>query len=603
MQQKFKKRIINIYKFIPVVFLGIGIIFGLVFGLTACQSVNSNSNDGKIEDNRAPASATTGSESALKSDEDPVDLALAMWDRHANENKDLKVVRNNRSYYDARIKNALEEAPVPNFLKGKKRSEAKKSRWFAVYKRDLSFLMALQLLIEDLDKNPADLLQNKYYPVVVGLREEYEELMDRFKSTYVFLLMDFVKESSVNQGTATKLLSWYKTEVMENFKKYPIVVNQMTTAFSEAQELFRTSKKYCDDFCQREYEKIKDNSGVLPYWRSMMLITEKDFNYEKERFRKQDWTKGYLASVMELKNQIIKATLNNLKKTGQDKIYEQLKKETQLEESSDANQNNNSDEARSEDIKNHKNKKNSDTAKNQMQTNTKSRSAASESDLNIHPCPEKKCQLTGNTYPEGWWSLTLDDGPHKIYTNQILDSLKRTNFSGTFYWLSQLILKMPNEVQRAGNENHKRASHSMTHANLSKLDNKGLNYEIDQALDKFTLAVGKKPTMFRCPYGACGPLGLSRIADKKMIHVFWNVDSLDWQDKDPNNICRRTIAQVEKLKKGIILFHDIHSQSAQCVDKLLTYFRDRVKKGDNLKLVTVPEAITHLNNEIEFASP
>jgi peptidoglycan/xylan/chitin deacetylase (PgdA/CDA1 family) len=143
----------------------------------------------------------------------------------------------------------------------------------------------------------------------------------------------------------------------------------------------------------------------------------------------------------------------------------------------------------------------------------------------------------------------------------------------------------------------------MTHANLSTLSESGLEYEIDEALVKFEKAVGQKATMFRCPYGACGTKGLARIAKHDMIHVFWNVDSLDWQDKDPNAICKRTIAQVEKLKRGIILFHDIHPQSAACVDKLLTYFRERVDKGDKLKLVTMKEAITELNGGVAFESP
>lgn len=561
-------------------------IMGLIFGLASCKSANTVSSEATSD--RAPASANT---TANVNGMDPVDYALEQWERAENPN--AKVQRSNRKYYEERIKNALEKTPEPSYLKGKPRSEAESNRWFARYKDDLTFLMALQLLIEDLDKDPANLMKNKYYPVVLSLREDYEEIIERFKSTYIYLLMDYFQEDAKYQGTATRLLSWYKTEVLENFKKNPLVVNHMTTAFAEAQEIFQTSAKYCTDFCQKEYAKIKDGEGNLPNWRPMMLLTEKDFVYEKERFNKLKFKSGYLKYVLKFKEKIVKTKLNWLKKTGQDKVYEDLRNEMEQMDFNQAPNDDSGSNSGDESAKNTTKKTNRKTASD----------SAYNDNLPVHPCPEKKCQLTGNTFPEGMWSLTLDDGPHRVNTDKIMDSLKRTKFKASFFWLSKLILSMPTQVKRATLEGHTRSSHSMTHANLSKLNESGLSYEIDEAILKFEKAVGQKPTMFRCPYGACGTKGLERIAKHNMIHAFWNVDSLDWQDKDPNAICKRTIAQVEKLKRGIILFHDIHPQSATCVDKLLTYFRERVDKGEKVRLVTMQEAITELNGGVAFESP
>ena len=58
-----------------------------------------------------------------------------------------------------------------------------------------------------------------------------------------------------------------------------------------------------------------------------------------------------------------------------------------------------------------------------------------------------------------------------------------------------------------------------------------------------------------------------------MIHVFWNIDTLDWQDKNPKTILALSIKQMNASanNSGIILFHDIHSQSVTASTMLMDY--------------------------------
>jgi peptidoglycan/xylan/chitin deacetylase (PgdA/CDA1 family) len=51
--------------------------------------------------------------------------------------------------------------------------------------------------------------------------------------------------------------------------------------------------------------------------------------------------------------------------------------------------------------------------------------------------------------------------------------------------------------------------------------------------------------------------------------VLWNVDSLDWADPVPASIAQRVLTQVEKQKRGILLFHDIHDRAAVALPLLL----------------------------------
>jgi peptidoglycan/xylan/chitin deacetylase (PgdA/CDA1 family) len=206
------------------------------------------------------------------------------------------------------------------------------------------------------------------------------------------------------------------------------------------------------------------------------------------------------------------------------------------------------------------------------------------------PSPDEYGTVSGRTFPNGQWAITLDDGPSK-YTQEFLNHLDiEKGERYTFFWLSKLITneKYSEVVKKAHDIYHcERASHSMTHANLSKLNETGLDYEVNNAINDFKEAVGEETTMFRCPYGACGKLGRERIASLGLIHTFWNVDSLDWQDKDPENIVQRVKNQMTANKKGIILFHDIHPQSVVASKIILEYIRN----NDTLKLVTVGDKL------------
>jgi len=206
----------------------------------------------------------------------------------------------------------------------------------------------------------------------------------------------------------------------------------------------------------------------------------------------------------------------------------------------------------------------------------------------LEPDSGGKGNVTGNRFPQGKWAMTFDDGPNPTHTAGMYETLKSTNTHGTFFWQAQNIIKYPKLVKEAKDNGFSRALHSYTHANLPKLNSSGLNKEINIAADDFTKIIGEKPTLFRCPYGACGPSGSTirqMIANRKMLHVAWNVDTLDWQDKNPDSIFSRTKKQVDVLGRGIILFHDIHSQSVIASKKVIQYLKTKYKVEPLNKLI------------------
>ena len=214
--------------------------------------------------------------------------------------------------------------------------------------------------------------------------------------------------------------------------------------------------------------------------------------------------------------------------------------------------------------------------------------------------------ISGNLVPKNTWTLTFDDGPHAKHTDGMYRVLNDNKVPATFFWLSKNMNAYPNIVTQARNNEKTNgnkfyvASHSMSHANLPTLNAQKLEVEISDAATLFHKIVGERPTLFRCPYGACGPMGSAIrevIAKNNMLHVHWNVDTLDWQDKNPQSIFERSKKQIELRGKGIVLFHDVHPQSVEALKILIPYM-----KSKKYRIISLPQMVTEIREE-KFDSP
>ncbi len=214
--------------------------------------------------------------------------------------------------------------------------------------------------------------------------------------------------------------------------------------------------------------------------------------------------------------------------------------------------------------------------------------------VKIEPSTTSAGNITGAGFPKGVWALTYDDGPART-TAAVLDNLKKHDIKATFFMLSQQIdsaKEFPEVAVRESKEGHDVASHSYTHPQVPKLGATQRVYEIEGAVKVFEKVLGKRPDFYRLPYGAgvSVPAIRTEIAKSCMVHAFWNVDTLDWHDKDPELIYNRSVKQVESLGRGIILFHDIHAQSVKASEMLMSYLKEK-----GVRLVTLTEAVKEIN--------
>jgi peptidoglycan/xylan/chitin deacetylase (PgdA/CDA1 family) len=215
----------------------------------------------------------------------------------------------------------------------------------------------------------------------------------------------------------------------------------------------------------------------------------------------------------------------------------------------------------------------------------------------IIPSAGPNGNVTGRTWPQKTWSLTYDDGPGKSTTEEILANLKERNIPATFFMLAKQVEAYPAIALKLKEAGMDMASHSYTHAQLTKVGEVQLEREIGISKRVMEEKLNTKIKLFRLPYGAGVSAGniRSKISEHGMIHVFWTVDTLDWQDKNPQSIMNRTLKQMNVSSKnsGIVLFHDIHPQSVIASTMLMDHFNNQ-----KLTVCTVQAVIDQINQNL-----
>jgi len=210
----------------------------------------------------------------------------------------------------------------------------------------------------------------------------------------------------------------------------------------------------------------------------------------------------------------------------------------------------------------------------------------------IFPSATAKGNITGNSFPKDAWALTFDDGPSTRHTPNVLANLRANNVKATFFVLAQSLRVLRTLAHAQRDQGHGLANHSYSHPQLTRLGTLGLEHEIKDSTTVQTEVWGQRPRFFRCPYGSGTNVPRIRevIAREKMIHVFWNVDSLDWQDRNPQTVFERTVKQMRLSRGGVILYHDIHAQSVIASELLMKHFNDK-----GLRSVTLSEIVDEIN--------
>ena len=173
-------------------------------------------------------------------------------------------------------------------------------------------------------------------------------------------------------------------------------------------------------------------------------------------------------------------------------------------------------------------------------------------------------------------ALTLDDGPHPVYTPQVLALLQQYGIRATFCMIGRQVSankSLVGEVVAAG---HVIVNHTWDHADQSKLTMSKVNTEIDRT-NQALADVGVHPTIYRAPYGAWSPTVFQACAAANLRPLDWSVDPRDWSMPGTSTIVSRILHQTKT--GSIILEHDGGGDRSQTVAALKIVLPELLGQG------------------------
>lgn len=181
-------------------------------------------------------------------------------------------------------------------------------------------------------------------------------------------------------------------------------------------------------------------------------------------------------------------------------------------------------------------------------------------------------------------ALTFDAAWGNDDTKDLLKILEKYNAKATFFLVGFWVDKFPDDVKLIHQKGHEIGSHSNKHLHMSRLSEQEIIQDINSCEEKIINIIGKKPIVFRAPFGDYNNLLISTLNRLGYYVIQWDVDSLDWKNLSANEI---TIRVLSKVKSGsIILFHNNAPNTKYALEDIL-----RNLKNQGYSFVTVSELI------------
>lgn len=188
-------------------------------------------------------------------------------------------------------------------------------------------------------------------------------------------------------------------------------------------------------------------------------------------------------------------------------------------------------------------------------------------------------------------ALTFDDGPYAKTTPRVLEILKAEGITATFFMLGQSVQKYPEMAKVVADAGHEIGCHTMEHKNLARQDAAYIDQEINGVAGFIEQATGKRPQVFRPPFGSFNHFVLQSCAAGKMVMVNWSVDTNDWRKGSTAASIQATCAKYAH-NGAVVLMHDTHEKTIVALPGVI---KDLKAKGYQFVTVSqlIAEAVKH----------
>ena len=173
--------------------------------------------------------------------------------------------------------------------------------------------------------------------------------------------------------------------------------------------------------------------------------------------------------------------------------------------------------------------------------------------------------------------LTFDDGPHPVYTPQILEVLASHRARSTFFVVGSMVRNWPEAARQIVDEGHSIQLHSWRHANLTTLTREEFITDTTRSQAALEEVVNRRATCMRPPYGEVNDRVIEWATSLNLRTVLWSHTGADWLDLSAEQIARRVVNGAQP--GSVVLLHDGGGNRARTVSALRIILEELTEAG------------------------
>ncbi len=178
-------------------------------------------------------------------------------------------------------------------------------------------------------------------------------------------------------------------------------------------------------------------------------------------------------------------------------------------------------------------------------------------------------------------------------TLSILETLERYDVKANFFAVGFWAEKYPETLKKLSDSGRMEiGTHSNTHPHMTKLSKNQMELELDASMKIIEEVTGKKPDLFRAPFGDYNDTLIETATEKGLYTIQWDVDTLDWKELKSGEIAARVL---KKAQNGSIIL--MHNDGEHTVEALPLIIEGLKNKG--YSFVTIGELIYRDNYSID----
>jgi peptidoglycan/xylan/chitin deacetylase (PgdA/CDA1 family) len=178
-------------------------------------------------------------------------------------------------------------------------------------------------------------------------------------------------------------------------------------------------------------------------------------------------------------------------------------------------------------------------------------------------------------------TLTFDDGPFPETTPAVLRVLAKNNVHATFFVIGRYLdgdepraVASRAVLERVVAAGHLVGNHTHDHARLTTVTHTQVLEQIDQGIVSIERVTGKRPILFRPPFGALDEFGRAAVKERGLDLLLWSIEKQDMLRADSHEVFRELVGQIEYKQGGVVLLHDVRWTSVAALRELLGWLHD-----------------------------